>query len=237
MESSNKTDYFMHRNINSEFYDKYKLPFYFRTSIPSNKDINILDIGCGFGQMLTALRLEGYKNLLGIDISSQAVENCKSKGLKTIKINNLKSFCNDYRGDKFDLIIASHVMEHLEKSAIVENLGLIRNKLLKDSGTFLATVPNAQSNTGCYWAYEDFTHSTLFTSGSLYFVLKSAGFDTIEFLDPDGLEETPVILKPLKKLLLSLYKINKHFWNRVTSSSFHDPSPQIFTYELKVLAR
>ncbi|MGC9101323.1 MAG: hypothetical protein ACP5HC_08750 [Caldisericum sp.] len=40
-------------------------------------------------------------------------------------------------------------------------------------------VRNVQSNTGAYWAYEDFSHFTLFTSGSIYYVLKMAGFDEI----------------------------------------------------------
>lgn len=42
-------------------------------------------------------------------------------------------------------------------------------------------MPNAQSNTDCYWAYEDFTHYTLFIAGSLLYVLREAGFTNIEF--------------------------------------------------------
>ncbi len=48
-------------------------------------------------------------------------------------------------------------------------------------------MPNAQSHTGCYWAYEDFTHNTLFTAGSLLYVLKMAGFAHIEIIDKDAL--------------------------------------------------
>lgn len=47
-------------------------------------------------------------------------------------------------------------------------------------------VPNAQSYTGAYWRYEDFTHNIMFTAGSSTYVLRSAGFENIEFLDPDG---------------------------------------------------
>lgn len=59
-------------------------------------------------------------------------------------------------------------------------------------------VPNAQSNTNCYWAYEDFTHNYLFTAGSFLFVLREAGFTNIEFVDIDGMsgqKEFKVILK------------------------------------------
>jgi hypothetical protein len=98
-------------------------------------------------------------------------------------------------------------------------------------------VPNAQSNTGAYWAYEDFTHHTLFTTGSIYYVLKSAGFDSIEFLDPQGTSNSGFAIKIIKRLFLKVYKLKKLFWNKVTSSSYHEPSPEIFTYELKVLAK
>ena len=42
-------------------------------------------------------------------------------------------------------------------------------------------VKMMQLNTDCYWAYEDFTHYTLFIAGSLLYVLREAGFTNIEF--------------------------------------------------------
>lgn len=100
----------------------------------------------------------------------------------------------------------------------------------------LISVPNAQSNTGCYWAYEDWTHTTLFTSGSIYYVLKSAGFNNVEFIDRDCTLGQNSLKRFLKKYFLKLYILNKSFWNKVTSSSYHEPSPKIFSYEIKVKA-
>jgi hypothetical protein len=67
-------------------------------------------------------------------------------------------------------------------------------------------------------------------------VLKAAGFENIKFIDPDCTEGLSLAKKIVRKLLLALYKINKQFWNRATSSSFHRPSLQVFSFELKVLA-
>ncbi len=106
-----------------------------------------------------------------------------------------------------------------------------------ENATLLVVVPNAQSNTGSYWAYEDFTHFTLFTSGSVPYVLKAAGYDKISFVDRYGLDGTPLIRKLFKSFFLFLYCLNYKFWNYITSSFFHQPSPQIFTYDIKVLAR
>ncbi|MGB9794568.1 hypothetical protein [Caldisericum exile] len=63
-----------------------------------------------------------------------------------------------------------------------------------------------------------------------------AGFDEIEFVDIEYLEGL-FIKRMIKKFLLRLYKFNIHFWNRVTSSSFHKPSPEIYSFEIKVIAR
>lgn len=67
-------------------------------------------------------------------------------------------------------------------------LRYIKETLLTDKGQVFIRVPNAQSNIGCYWAYEDFTHNLLFTAGSLLFVLCSAGFENIKLIDQYGLE-------------------------------------------------
>lgn len=104
-------------------------------------------------------------------------------------------------------------------------------------GGLCLQVPNAQSNTDCYWAYEDFTHNTLFTAGSLLYVLREAGFSDIKFIDVDGLAGRHGLKLLLVKTLLAIYRRNKMFWNKVTGSAYHAPSPVIYTWELKSMAR
>lgn len=229
-------DYFQLRNISEDTYDHYCMPLYLQKILPVDKCAHILDIGCGYGQLLRELEKKGYSNASGIDVSKQAVENCLQHGLNVRLITTLEHFSANSDA-RYHFIILSHVLEHLDKSEIIPAVELIRAHLLEPDGSMVVMVPNAQSNTGCYWAYEDFTHHTLFTAGSLYYVLKAAGFSEISFIDPDGLEGASPIIWILKKILLSAYKANCNFWNRVTSSSFHVPSPQIFTYELKALVK
>ena len=97
-------------------------------------------------------------------------------------------------------------------------------------------VPNAQSISGSYWHYEDFTHHTLFTSGSLYFVLRSAGFKHIEFLDIDCTTGLPRWKAMIRKFFLNIYKLNILFWFKVTSSNYHYSSPAIYSFEIKAVA-
>ena len=229
--------YFRYRNVSPSVYDNYLFPTYLLDVFPRDRSTRILDIGCGFGHVLRALQGIGYVNAEGVDMSPEAVEHCIESGLKVAQISDLTQYCEEQREPDYGLVIMNHVLEHIEKSRIIPTVKAIREKLLVTGGSFLVMVPNAQSNTGCYWAYEDFTHTTLFTAGSLLFFLRAAGFETIRFLDPDGLKESRPAYKAIKKLLLAFYRSRTHFWNRVTNSSFHQPSPQIFTFELKAIAR
>lgn len=235
MDNNIKNNYFSSRNITQNFYEDFSLPKYLQDVLPVEKDVKILDIGCGLGQMLIALKKLGYNNLEGIDISQEAILFCREQGLNVHNVRDITIYAETIK-TKYDFIIMSHVLEHIEKSNIINTLKEIKNRLLKNGGKFCIMVPNAQSNTNCYWAYEDFTHTTLFTAGSLMYVLKEAGFNSIKFLDPKGTESSRFIIRFIKNVLLFFYAANKSFWNKITSSSFHKPSPVIYTYELKVLA-
>ncbi len=227
--------YFANRNIGAESMMRYKIPPYLLSILPEDKGAAILDVGCGFGHVLDNLRSLGYTNLSGIDISDEAILHCHNINLNVEQISSLEDFFSK-NTKKYDFIIMTHVIEHINKEEIIKTLTEIKNTLTATGALYL-TTPNAQSNTGSYWMFEDFTHTTIFTSGSLIYVLRSAGFDTIEFLDPADLARHSPIARIIKKIFLKIYKLNKKFWNKVTASSYHKPSPEVYSFELKVLAK
>ena len=226
--------YFELRSINQNTYNNYNIPMYLK-SVLTNKEARILDYGCGFGQLIVALRKAGFSNVEGADINPIAIKSLHEQQVIAHNLLMDKDFHNK-NSEKFDIIIMSHVLEHIPKYEIVGILNSVRS-LLTNEGSLIVMVPNAQSNTGCYWAYEDFTHHLLFTAGSLHYVLKSANFSEVSFLDVDGLAESSGLKKIFKKFLLSLYILNHNFWNKVTSSYLHKPSPKIFSYEIKAIAK
>ncbi len=226
--------YFKNRGIDSDYYLSFQLPQYLVDELPAQKDASILDVGCGFGQMLLRLRDEGFSQLQGIDIGNESVNFCQSSGLDVTQIETIKEFSDKNLG-KFQLILMSHVLEHIPKEDVIENLIAIR-RMLVPGGSFIVMVPNAQSATGVYWMYEDYTHYQLFTAGSLLYVLRSAGFQTIDFLDPKCLKGLSWFQQKKRRLFLRMYELKVNFWNRATASSFHKPSPRIFSFELKAKA-
>jgi SAM-dependent methyltransferase len=205
------------------------MPLWARGLLPDDKNSRILDIGCGYGNFLHSVKILGYDESSGIDICPQTVDECQNRALNVSLISSLEDYCDNYSGERFAFILMSHVLEHLNKNCVINILNLIKDKLLADDGKLLICVPNAQSSTGCYWAYEDFTHETLFTAGSLIYVLKAAGFSSVEIIDADCLCGLRRRDKYLKKILLFLYRKKVNLWNWVTGSSFHRPSPQVFS--------
>lgn len=212
---------------------RYSLPAYVSRRLPEAKDAHILDFGCGFGQFVREMKVRGYTKVVGYDIEPAAIEFCRNQNLPIIDGNQF-GLTDDL--ERYDLIFSSHVIEHIPKDNVIETLDKLR-RLLKPSGALLICAPNAQSNTGCYWAYEDFTHYTAYTAGSLYYVLSKAGYSDIEFIDVDCTEGMAPAKRLIKRALLSVYKANYQFWNRVTTSATHAPSPDIFSYEVKAFAR
>lgn len=224
--------YFKHRAVGGETYSDYQIPAYFEGRLPSERNARILDFGCGFGQLLRKLKGRGYTDLVGCDISPEALAHVASLGVSVFEGESIFA-----SGDgTFDAIVCSHVIEHFEKGEVVALLRNLR-RLLKPSGVLLVCVPNAQANTGAYWAYEDFTHFTLYTAGSILYVLRKAGFSQVDLIDVDCTAGMSGIRKGIKRLLLAWYRRRYRFWNRITGSATHAASPDVFSYEIKVMGR
>jgi SAM-dependent methyltransferase len=225
--SNNSTDdYFQLRRNPPTNYEPANLPAYIRNRLPADKSALIIDFGCGFGEMLRGIAMMGYTNLLGVEINDVAGEYCIKCGLNIVRSGD------EIPGRNASLVIMSHVLEHIPKPNMVNVLSQIRSSLAP-GGHLLVCVPNAQSTTGAYWAFEDFTHEFLFTSGSLYYVTKLAGFTDVKIIDADCTEGQAAPKAAIRKFLLWLYKLHYQFWNRVSGSNTHRPSEYVWSFEVK----
>lgn len=223
-------DYFTLRQVNQAKYKRYSLPIYLMEEL--KKEHHILDFGCGLGHMVQMLIQKGYPHVTGHDNCKESIEVCQTLGFPFYA--ELESLLTT--GKKFDRVLMSHVLEHIPPEEVFPVLTCIREKLLAPGGALIVMVPNAMSNTGCYWRYEDWTHYRLFTPGSLLYVLKRAGFSKLELLDPTCTAGLSWLKKSIKLFLLKLYVLHIDFWNKVTSSSYHKESPRVFSYEIRMKA-
>jgi 2-polyprenyl-3-methyl-5-hydroxy-6-metoxy-1,4-benzoquinol methylase len=136
-----------------------------------------MDIGCGMGFLLLALKENGYENVSGIDIDASQVEACHQNNLNVMLVDDTMEYLAN-QTEKYDLITAFDVLEHIPSQAQIKFLKAIYH-VLAPSGEIILTVPNANSILASRNRYIDFTHQVVFTEISLDFVLYNAGFKDI----------------------------------------------------------
>ena len=133
----------------------------------SNTNPSILDVGCGTGANLKMLAAYGPAE--GVDISSQAVEFCRQRGLDSVKLGAIE--CLPYDDNSFDLITALDVIEHLDDD--VAGLKEMRRVLCRD-GHLLLFVPAFMF----LWGVQDdvSNHRRRYTLPGLLKAVEEAGF-------------------------------------------------------------
>ena len=145
---------------------------------PKNKNIKILDIGCGIGSLIQAAKENGYKNIKGIDISHEQIEIANKLGVAEVIEGNLNEvFLN--RSEKFDLICGMDIIEHFSKDELVELIFKIKEKL-NEGGTIIFRTPNTDAPLSSVFANGDFTHECLLNKSSALQLMKSCGFSNIQ---------------------------------------------------------
>lgn len=142
--------------------------------LPKNKNIKILDFGCGTGDFLYYLKQLGYKNYFGLDVSSENVKFVKKYITKNIIMADGVEYLMNKR-NYFDLIILNDVLEHISKDMIIALIKRIY-QALKPKGILICRVPNMENPITTYRRWSDFTHEVGFTCNSLKMVIKMGGF-------------------------------------------------------------
>ena len=152
-------------------------PYYLREEfLDLNLNSNILDFGCGSGDLLLKLNYLGFKNLLGIDAfvdDEIAYEN----GLRVLKteLSNVDG--------KFDLIMLHHSFEHLPDPR--EFLATIHRKLLRRRHCIIRVpvVAKAWRIYGRNWAQLDAPrHFHLFTENGFRQLAEASGFEVVKVI-------------------------------------------------------
>lgn len=168
--------------------------------------LKLLDVGCGTGVLSRLLVEKGY-DVIGIDISENAINKCKNKGLNAYQQDLSEKLL--FRDEEFDGILMSEVIEHIADTFFVLHE---LNRVLKTGGVFILTTPNSAFITRrlryligkTSTETQNFSHLRFFNKKLLTRIVKEANYKVIGFkgflFNPLNLREG-FVLNNLVKLL------------------------------------
>ena len=219
------------QNLDRDRYHK-QLYHYWSKFLDIPKESNLLDLGCGWGDLLTFFQNQGFKNLYGIDASPQQVEIANKLGLGNVICGDLFQYIDklNFENKKFHIISAFNLLEHIDKDQILPFLKKLNN-LLYDGGKLLLEIPDANSNFGSRTRYWDFTHKTSFTPTSIRQVLRVASFKEVTIQEKIAVPKN--ILGRIRIILWKLIKLKIYFALLVEKGSIGE---DIFSQDMHVIS-
>lgn len=147
----------------------------FRPWLPTDTSAPILDVGCGSGNFLGALRSRGYRTLEGVDLSDAQVGAAHARGLTGIVHAPAVEYLR-HRSHRYALVTAFNLLEHQTRTELFELLDAIHAALVP-GGRLIAVVPNAKGLFGAHVRFNDITHELSFTPQSVAQICAVTGFE------------------------------------------------------------
>ena len=141
--------------------------------------MSVLELGCGNGLFLRYLEHRGVADFQGVDGDPRVLDAMPDNLRPRVQIADFADFFAGPAARRtFDRVVLFDVLEHFtpeDAAALLESIG----GLLAAEGRIVVRVPNVASPFGLNLQYNDVTHRTAFTPGSLSQVARAAGFEAV----------------------------------------------------------
>ena len=150
-----------------------------RTLIPADRTCTLLDLGCGYGALIHALREAGYRNIRGVDGSPEQVAAAKQLGIAGVEAGDIFDTLAQTGEEWMDVIVTFDVIEHFTKSELIP----LVDHVFPGAQTWRPVDHPFTQRRGSIWRrvfFGDFTHELALTRTSLNQLLRASGFSRVE---------------------------------------------------------
>lgn len=203
-----------------------------RNHFPSDKEANILDLGCGHGAFMYFICQSGYRNVTGVDYSIEQVHRARQLGIEGVQEGDLMETLKALPNGSQDIVIAFDVIEHFAKDELLSLIDEV-HRVLRDGGTWIIHVPNGGSLFCGRIQFGDFTHEQIFTQQSISQLLFSSGFANVRCF-----EDKPVvhgIKSALRRVLWEYFRLVFGFYLAIENGAWEKKG--IFSQNFLVVAK
>src|ERR1700744_4809425 len=182
----------------------------------------VLEVGAGDGSILKYLSDNNFApEYHAVEISDSGVEHIKTRDIKNLKsVQLFDGYSLPFDDDSIDLIILSHVLEH------VEHERMLLRELKRVALNFVIEVPldykpGVDARIKHFLAYG---HINVYTPTSLRYLLKTDGFDVVtdltSMIEPEVTRFNTYINQKKPKSLVTDLKISTEFGVKNILSKF-----------------
>jgi len=139
---------------------------------------NVVDVGCGRGELLDALRDSGV-SVRGVDISPAMVEICRGRGFD-VELGDALGYVAKQPDSSVGGLIAVQVVEHFTPAYLTKFLEAAYHALKPGAPIVLETI-----NPNCWMAFfetyiRDFTHQQPLHPETLRLLVQASGFSNVD---------------------------------------------------------
>lgn len=153
-----------------------------------NRSLPAVDLGCGAGELLLALRDLGFSNLGGCDLSAEQVA-VAQQHFPQVKCDDLFSFLGSTDDNSLGIITIFDVIEHLGRQQTFDFMTLAHQKM-RPGGILIAHIPNGLSPFVGHVFWGDMTHEWCLTPQSARTLCSLHGFVGFEAAEHLGTSDS-----------------------------------------------
>jgi len=173
----------------------------------------VLEVGAGDGSILHFLNEWNFgRQLYALEIADTGVEKIRERGMdRLVEAKSFDGYVIPYADDSFDLVILSHVLEHVEHERILirELKRIAKNIVVEVPLDYRFGVDKRMKH------FLDYGHINMYTPTSLRFLLQSEGLkvvaDTLSMTPPATTKFNEFVNKKAPKAFSRIMKIEMEY--------------------------
>lgn len=213
----------------AEYYRHNFLPL-----LPSDRTVKILVVSCGPGYLVSLLKKEGFKDVLGIDSFPDKIAHAHNHDLNCRVERGFEHVADHV--DTYDVIVAEQELNHLTIDESLHFLALCRQSLRKDGQLIVYAMNGAHPLYGAENLAHNIDHFYTVTEFSLTQIMQAGGFEDVKIhplklyvfwknpLNYVGLIITGVVDLTVR-ILMKLYAKDVRVLTKKIAASGRNPGP------------